>query len=174
MTAAEIIDPIINRLQAEADAERDGEIIIAVKNALARCNFRISGSRWAGGNHDITVAVGGCSCAGGSHKAWSSNGKWSGNNSFFRISVPVDWRETVESAGIAVVHGNLTLRAEFVEQVETIKVYKATWVEQGRGFDLNDVSGHIADCSGVFAKGTSADVAVQRILNEAKRRLEGR
>lgn len=63
----------------------------------------------------------------------------------FALTVPRTWLATVEARGLAVADGLATLSAEPVPSGrEGVELYQATWVEQGRGFDLNPQAGWIA------------------------------
>lgn len=119
-------------------SEIDSKILAGIIKAISEGHtYRVANSRWAGGKHSITVEFAdqlGISARGESVREWSSNGKWSGNNSVHRYklsrSVPTE---------LLVVGGLVTLDAQPVGPRE----YRAAWAEQGRGFDLNIVHGFI-------------------------------
>lgn len=100
--------------------------------------YRRSQSSWAGGEHSITVRLGEVPAAfGGSDKVWSHNGKWSGTESYATFTVTR--RCLLAMKGELLVANLLTVDCEFLAPRE----YKATWVEQGRGFGLKLVTGFI-------------------------------
>lgn len=113
------------------------------EQVLAVANYRTSSSRWAGGKHTDTVTFGAPTCSGGSHRAWSKNGKWSGSDSYATFTVPENWLEAVYGRGLASVDGMVTLAAEPVQGAGP-ELFRATWAEQGRGFAISPVSGYIA------------------------------
>lgn len=112
------------------------------------CGYRVSESRWAGGEHSTDVVVVQTPTAGGargdSSRAWSSNGKWSGTNSSHQITVDWSWLRTVCTRGIATVDGMLTLSARTCDGLRDDETaYTARWVQQGRGVSLQTRDGVI-------------------------------
>lgn len=100
--------------------------------------YKKSTSNWAGGEHATTIRL--CAspfAAGYSERVWSSNGKWSGNNS--SATLFITRRCAKEFSGQVLIGGLVTLDAEKVGNRE----YKAAWAEQSRGFDLKTVYGWI-------------------------------
>lgn len=79
--------------------------------------------------------------------------KWvSGRGGFGRVTdsqvthfqVPETWLEDVNARDLDSVDGMLTLSADLVSDSDGIEVYRATWVRQGRGYELHAESGHLA------------------------------
>ncbi len=60
------------------------------------------------------------------------------------VTVPKDWRLRVQKKGLAVLDGLFTLDAEFVESELDVEVFKAYWLEAGRGYSVNLIRGYIA------------------------------
>lgn len=130
-------DNLLSRTRAAVTAAAEGGL------------YRISQSSWAGGEHTTHVRFGIPSASGESHRAWSRNGKWSGSDSEHTFVVPETWLADVQERGLAVVGGMLTLAAEPVDDVDGVEIFRASWVKQGRGFDLNVVHGYLARCCAV-------------------------
>ena len=118
----------------------ESRTINEARNSFASCSYKVSDSSWAGGDHNLSVAIGtSVSASGGSERAWSTNGKWSGTNSWHKISIRLNWIPSVKNRGLAVVDDMFTLEASPV--AEKLKngesACRAAWIAQGRGFDLN-------------------------------------
>ena len=66
------------------------------------------------------------------------------------VRISRSWRTTVEHRGLAILDGLMTLAARRVATKSSCIIYRATWLEQGRGYTLRAVHGHIAvdDSSG--------------------------
>ncbi len=60
------------------------------------------------------------------------------------ITVPFDWRTRVLKRGLAKAGGLLPLTAQQLVSHGDIELFQATWVEQGRGFQVNVRQGVIA------------------------------
>lgn len=73
---------------------------------------------------------------------------WAGLNATFRISdVPSTWSTSVYAEGLEVVGGLVTLSLRRLHQFRTpdrATVYRATWIEQGRGLSIRAVHGFLA------------------------------
>ena len=122
-------------LLATADA-----VVIARVLARLRWPYRRAESRWAGGKHSTKIRVGALPDAEcDSVRAWSTNGKWTGNNSEAVLTVS---RRCLELLGPGIViDGLVTLDADLLEP----GTYKAAWAEQSVGFTLKVVNGWIVD-----------------------------
>lgn len=98
--------------------------------------YRRAQSSWAGGKHFVYTSVSDEAHAEGwTERVWSSNGKWSGNNSHCALHFT---RRCIDQMGDRVIVGTLvTLDCELVGP----RTYQATWAEQSRGVDLKMVSG---------------------------------
>ena len=112
----------------------------SVRTAYRECSYRRAESRWAGGDHSVTiniVASGLESASGQTERVWSDNGKWSGNNSEHVLAVSLRWRLDVQRRGIAVVDGLLTLAAEPLPELRAgEEAYLVCYVRQGRGVSI--------------------------------------
>jgi len=159
---------VLEALQAARAAKLEAKIATAVTAATAGL-YRVSRSSWAGGDHTTRVTVGAPSCSGGSSRAWSSNGKWSGCDSSHAFTVPATWPETVAAHDLEVVDGMLTLDAEPV-QGHGPELYRAVWAEQARGFDLNAVRGYIARQDGRAYHAPSARAALDGLARKLGRK----
>lgn len=140
---------------------------------LVKANYRKSASRWAGGNTSVTIKFGSePSACGASVRRWSDNGKWSGNDAELEITLDYCWRQRVQAEGLAVAGGMLTTHAVKIAE----DCWRASWVEQGRGFDLKEVSGIIVRVGGEFVHGRSElsarKLAARRLAEIEAERLE--
>jgi hypothetical protein len=128
--------------------------------------YRGSNSSWAGG-HSTVILVGEYIIAkGDSRKAWSKNGKWSGTESTHTVQVRRDWLVRVDAHELAVVDGLLTLDAEPI-QGHGPELFRATWVEQGRGCDIHAVHGYIARVDSTTYHAPSARAALDGVQRKA-------
>jgi hypothetical protein len=140
-----------------------------VEGCYATCGYRVAESRWAGGEHAVEVVLGNSgdvadAASGSTTRVWSSNGKWSGNNSTHTLVVSRDWLTTVHSELLAVVDNMLTLFATPVDAPAGYSAWAATWVEQGRGVGLTPMCGFIVrgfDCT--HAHGSSVKGAISSL-----------
>ena len=77
------------------------------RDAINRADYRRATSQWAGGNHRVRVELDpttlGSSIRGGSTQSWSSNGKWSGRDSYIEVRLPPWWYQSVYRRGLAIV-----------------------------------------------------------------------
>lgn len=113
--------------------------------------YRTSESKWAGGENDVRVTIGREPLASGrSSRAWSRNGKWSGTNAYFSVQVMPGWKKEVWSVpDLPAAGGMLTTHAERISE----DCWRASWVRQGRGFELNVESGFIVQIGDEFFHG---------------------
>jgi hypothetical protein len=136
------------------------------------CNiwpFRKAESRWAGGNNYWKIKQGKyVSSSGKSERAWSLNGKWSGNDASFTVGVSYNWIKNVYESGIAVLNGKLTTHAKRIEcDVPGIKLFEARWLSQSRGFGVNVHDGYIAvDSDNNSYHGVSVKSVVSQLKNK--------
>jgi hypothetical protein len=101
--------------------------------------FRQSESSWAGGEHSVSVRLADETpgVGSGTEKVWSDNGKWSGTNSYARLSVSrraLDLFPTLRTPD-----GSIILDAELVAP----RTYRVTWLVQSRGCSVSSESGWI-------------------------------
>lgn len=124
-----------------------------VLSAFQQIGYRRSHSNWAGGNTSYEVEIGDVLAAKGrSITALSQNGKWRGNDANLSVTVSRTWLRDVYRSGLAILDGLLTLSAISIEGTPSgVDAWQAVWVEQGRGFDLNAVSGVIVRRNGQTA-----------------------
>lgn len=117
--------------------------------------YRTAQSRWAGGETTVKVFRDATPKAYGiSRRAWSDNGKWTGTNLELAINVQPGWLTRILPVpGLAEAGKMLTTHAEQVEP----GLWKASWVRQGRGYDLNHESGYILQIEGEWFHGATAE-----------------
>ncbi len=113
---------------------------------LEKCSYRRSQSSWAGGNHECLGLVGKPGISGSSDRVWSSNGKWSGNDSYIHAVVPLTWLVRVYQRGLAVVDGCFVL--DVLSEDE--KGYTVLAGRQGRGFDVYPCQARVTAEDGSF------------------------
>lgn len=108
---------------------------------VIRSLYRGSQSSWAGGETTITLKIDRQAYAYGySARAWSDNGKWRGNNATLIVNIMPNFVRSIgRVTGLIDAGGMLTTHATEIAE----DCWQATWVVQGRGFDLNTVSGYI-------------------------------
>jgi len=120
-------------------------------------NYRISQSRWAGGNNNylinFTDLESEISAIGASEKVWSSNGKWSGSDAKFSIIAHKNVIENDLICTAGVVH-------IFAEKIGA-REFRVIWLEQGRGFDLKKVEGFLI--KGIHCKGKNLKDAQRKV-----------
>ncbi len=139
----------------------------------AAWQYRASQSCWAGGEHNIQVIIADVPMArGGSSRAWSRNGKWSGTNSYASLTIT---ERCVGALGYELfVGGLLTVDAEPVGPRE----YRVVWVEQSRGFELKLVDGwlirghHVRGGSLRTARDKARKARLETTLKQRAHRLE--
>lgn len=99
--------------------------------------YRQSDSKWAGGDHSVTVRLATPSAQCSTSRAWSDNGKWSGTNSHAIITTDIPTLLTFPTLmtrdGLALCH---------VEQIGQ-REYSAKWIEQSVGVGLKTVEGYL-------------------------------
>jgi hypothetical protein len=127
--------------RAERAAKNLGVWALDVAERLAQIFFekmidktyplKTSQSSWAGGNHSTTWEIADApGCFGGSTKAWSRNGKWSGSNSYATLQFTTRALSYFPTGHTR--DGAIVLDAEPVEK----NVFKIVCPVQARGFDL--------------------------------------
>jgi hypothetical protein len=128
--------------------------------AFRAAGYRQAQSTWAGGETRYKVSVGRPAAHGEGQRVWSSNGKWSGNDATLSITVSPLWLRTVHQTGLAVVDGLFTLSAREIDAPDGYRAWDATWVVQGRGFDLRTEFG-------VIVRAASGETSHGRTLKSA-------
>lgn len=124
--------------QADYREERRMEVERVVAPIVKRL-YRVATGTWAGGETFVRVNVGTPGASGEGERAWSSNGKWRGLNARLMVTVQPGWGKHVEVEGLAEAAGLLTTHAKQIGA----GTWAATWIEQGRGFELHARSGII-------------------------------
>jgi Tfp pilus assembly major pilin PilA len=125
--------------------------------------YRRAESRWAGGKHTVNADIGFLPSARCDNSlVWSSNGKWSGNNSCGHITVTYRAVNLLGVEGL-IIGGLLTLDAELVAP----RAVRAVWVEQGRGVALKLVEGWIV--RGYHVAGGTLEAANKKAAGARKR-----
>lgn len=115
--------------------------------------------------HTTTIRVGDVpSVRSSSEKVWGQ--KYPATSSTHTYTVRRDWSERVYDHDLEVVDGMFTLDAEPIQGVGP-ELYKATWVEQGRGTSLNQVTGYIARHDGHTYHASSARAALDGVQRKA-------
>lgn len=93
---------------------------------------------------------------------------WVANEDHHLITVPKDWRLRVERKGLANLQGMMTLDAHPLMPDGEVLVYAATWVRQGRGYDVQVDHGYIAVLGGEHFHADSAQTAIKGVRRKAK------
>jgi hypothetical protein len=121
-------------------ARMQSEVEALVKPAVKKL-YRQAQSGWAGGNTIVTVKIDSTpDVSGYSQRVWSENGKWSGNDAYITVAVMANFKRSIGNVtGLITAGGMLTTHATKIAE----DCWMATWAVQGRGFDLNTVSGFI-------------------------------
>jgi hypothetical protein len=148
------------RIGAPADAlcDRIYDEVTAIVAPVVKRLYRGSQSRWAGGATNIHIKIQYEPLAyGDSIRRWSSNGKWSGNDAKLTVAVMPAYRFHVANVpGLIDAGGMLTTHAEKIAD----DCWSASWIVQGRGFDLNTESGYIIrSVEGEFCHGKTEKAA---------------
>lgn len=108
-------------------------------SAINEYPYAVAQSSWAGGEHTTTWFISdrpSASCE--TQRAWSKNGKWSGNNTV--AGIHCTQRAVSILRGHMVIGGLITLD---LEPTDRPREYRAVWVEQGRGYSLKIVRGFL-------------------------------
>lgn len=100
---------------------------------------------------------------GGSFKGWQAS------EDHHRVTVPMDWRTRILKRGLATLGGMLTLTAEQMVSHGGVELFQATWVEQGRGYQVNVRQGTIALLDDESFHAEDAQKAIDGVLRKVKR-----
>jgi hypothetical protein len=127
--------------------------------------YRMATSSWAGGCTSISINVSQQPDARGeTQKVWSKNGKWSGRNLYLCVNVQPAWRKYIASVpGLPEAGGMLTTHAVQIKD----DCWQASWVRQGRGYDLVAESGYIVRIGEQFFHGKTEEAARKVAKNRA-------
>lgn len=126
-------------------------------------HYRTPYSRWVDVDWELHLSFGPPSASTSTHEVWHPKRPWRATGADFYVSVPYSWRRDVLEAGLAEAGGLLTLAATPVAP----DAWQATWVVQGKGYDIRAESGYIVRA----ADGTFAHA---RTLHRARAIAEGR
>lgn len=96
-----------------------------------------------------------------------SKKKWPANQDHHYICVPANWRTRVLKRGLAELGGMLTLDAAFVESLEGLDLYAATWVVQERGYSVSVERGFIAVSNNAHFHAPTIDAAIAGLKTKA-------
>ncbi len=105
--------------------------------------------------------------ASGGHTDWSRGAhrpRWIAGDPQFELAVPEGWLDTVQTRGLAVVDGLLTLAATPDHEHGGAQVYLATWARQGAGYALLVEHGYIASYGGTAVHGETAAKALATLM----------
>ncbi len=85
------------------------------------------------------------------------------------ITAPADWRGRVEHRGLAVVDGLVNLDIVALDcTTSNVRLYAATWLQNGAGNELHAESGYIALTEEHSYHGTTPEKAVRGVLRKAR------
>jgi hypothetical protein len=94
---------------------------------------------------------------------------WQASEDHHTVTVPVDWRTRVLKRGLATLGGMLTLTAQQLVSHGDIELFQATWVEQGRGYQVNVRHGTIALLGNESFHAESPQKAIDGVLRKVER-----
>lgn len=145
--------------------KRDFNITSRAQSYLERhWPYRRAESRWAGGNHYISVAISKepfAECD--TERVWSQNRKWSGNNT--NASIGATRRTFKHFPNLVTPDGQVVIDAKKISSRE----YQIVWVENARGCSLKTVSGWLI--KGFHVKGGTLDKARKKAAAARKKAL---
>jgi len=130
----------------------------AKRRRLIAQNYRQTESHWVGGERTIEIRYSEVPYAEGiTEKVWHEKKVRSGTNSTLIVAFSPSWHTDVFTKGLSVVSGMVTTHATEIEH----GVFRASWVEQGRGFSLHAVSGFIVVAGDDIVHGPTEEAAKQ-------------
>lgn len=128
------IDALVNKY-----TKKSINIIESIFPSLYRC----TNTKWAGGNNTFNISDK-VYTSSKVKKVWSKNGKWSGTDVDFSINISKTWYSSVYLKGIHELEGMLTTHAQEIPGNDNIRLFKAKWIEQQKGYSIRQSSGYIA------------------------------
>ena len=140
-------------LKSELSQKSINRIYAQFKNYFFQ-NYRSAHSAWVIISNDLILKLANTpSVKTKISTQWSKNGKWRANSSDFEIAISPNWKKEVLEKGIACIDGLMTTHAK-----ETGKgIFEASWIEQGRGFELRVMNGFICKIGNEFYHGKSIE-----------------
>lgn len=99
---------------------------------------------------------------GGSFKGWLAH------EDHHHLCVPADWRKRVESKGLAILDGMMTLDAHLIHERDGVAVHAAVWARQSRAYQVVTERGYLATGHGLAFHGESADEATNGLARKLK------
>jgi hypothetical protein len=128
----------LERRKKEKRGRIAGQVVKHLSNVWP---YRRATSRWAGGEHKVSVSIVPSSqvaASGDSWTVWSRNGKWSGTNSSAELRISERAVRTLGVEGL-VIGGLITLDVKKLGHRE----YQAVWATQSLGVTLKVERGYI-------------------------------
>jgi hypothetical protein len=138
--------------------------------------FRTAGYRGSECLHVSEITVGGSGPveargASGGHTDWSrgaSKPRWVAGDPQFAVRVASDWQASVETPGLAVVDGQVTLSVDCVSVIDGMVVGRAHVVSQAAGYGLIVEQCWVAVRGSLGAHGDDSEAAIQRLLRRER------
>lgn len=134
--------------------------------------YRVPSGKWAGGKAKIIITAGLPHASSITQRVRSDNNKWTGNNVVLYVNVMPSWRTHVLAEGIGLVDGLLTTHAVKIGE----NLWQASWLVQGRGFELNIKNGVICkftDSDGVTCLFHASNVkTIQHLIVARSKQLK--
>ena len=149
-------------------AAKDAKIIALVRECrrgLYKVARDVGKYAFGKSGHTTTIKIGDMpSVRGDSERVYGK--KWSATASHHCYTVRRDWVAIVYDRDLEVLDGMFTLAAEPI-QGHGPELFRATWVEQGRGCSLNQVSGYIARIDTTTYHAKTARAALDGVQRKA-------
>lgn len=99
---------------------------------------------------------------GGSFKGWLAH------EDHHHLCVPADWRKRVESKGLAILDGMMTLDAHLVQERDGVALHAAVWARQSRAYQVVTERGYLATGHGLAFHGESAEEATKGLARKLR------
>jgi hypothetical protein len=158
----------------------------AAEAALSLANYRRSRSSWAGGDHETSVLVyrrTTPNIEGRAVKAWSRNGRWSGNTSKITATVRASWVVRVAKIGggsglVADKNGDSLFVLDVLREHDMVFVRNGRSLRkpgqvvalvgrQGRGFDVTARPALVDAATGVIVRWETKAAQIEPIAEAA-------
>lgn len=145
--------------------------IRATVMAVFRSNYRYPGRDHGEETCTVTNIPSEVGCVQSQSKDWnlySKSTKYPATVTDTYLTVPRNWISRVQSRGLAVVDGMMTLDAQALESHQAgVDLFGAVWLEQGRGYALHCRRGVIARSGALSAHGKDAAQAIRSLKAKA-------